>query len=93
MVLGSLIEKGLGAARAPTRTKCVDILLEFVAIDVAEPVIVSAVDAAPLKHNIIDRVEYLFESQATKDHFGCYKCYLRDCSVIFRSKMSVIDIL
>lgn len=39
-MLGSLIEKGLGAARAPTRTKCVEILLEFIAIDVAEPVVV-----------------------------------------------------
>lgn len=93
MVLNSLIEKGLGAARAPTRTKCVDILLEFVTIDVAEPIIVSVVDAALLKHNIIDRVEYIFESQATQDYLGCHKCYLRDRSVIFRSKMSIVDIL
>jgi cytoskeleton-associated protein 5 len=39
LVLSTIIEKGLGAARVTTRTKAVEVLLEFVAADVAEPVI------------------------------------------------------
>lgn len=38
-MLSTLIEKGLGAARVGTKTRAVEILLEFVAIDAAEPVI------------------------------------------------------
>ena len=41
MVLSTLIEKGLAAARTPTRGKTVEILLEFVAVDSAEPIVVT----------------------------------------------------
>lgn len=38
-ILNSVIEKGLGAARAGTKTKTIEILLELVAVDIAEPVV------------------------------------------------------
>lgn len=34
----SLIEKGLGATRAPTKAKALDIILEYVALDTGEPI-------------------------------------------------------
>ena len=40
LVLSSLIEKGLGAARTSTKSRVLEILLELVAADCADPIIV-----------------------------------------------------
>lgn len=41
LTLGPLIEKGMGAARAGTKSRAMEIILEFVAVDTAEPVMVT----------------------------------------------------
>lgn len=40
LVLSNVIEKGLGAARASTKARALDIILELVAGDSAEPIFV-----------------------------------------------------
>lgn len=47
MVLAGVIEKGLGAARVSTRTRALEIILELVAGDSAEPIFVCRL-ACPL---------------------------------------------
>lgn len=52
-MLPTLIEKGLAAARAPTRGKTVEILLEFVATDSAEPIVVTGEGGRASEHYLL----------------------------------------